>query len=132
MKTNLQSSVNEVGDIVTQKIHFSWGNIRTFDKVISSSIEQGRFTTFNLESGRTVYVNQKNVDYVIVTSRSPKVMEWETKAIIVHFKGWNKLTMVDCMDMPPKCWEMIKVFDKNWTLVLINIENMDCIERFDN
>lgn len=60
---NLQSSVNRKGKVVIQVTHFK-GNIkRTFHGVITDTIEQGEFTKFELEDGRMIQINTKNVLY---------------------------------------------------------------------
>jgi len=61
---NLQSTVNTIGDIVTQIIHFSGGNKRTFNNIISSSIKQGEFTKLTTTDGRMIMINTANVDCV--------------------------------------------------------------------
>ena len=61
-QVNLQSSLNEVGEIVTQIFHFSHGNKRTVKNIITSSIRQGEFTKFENTKRTTYSVNPKNVD----------------------------------------------------------------------
>jgi len=63
-RLNLKSSTNNVGDTVTQIIHFSGGNKRTFSKIISSQISQGQFTKLYQEDGTLIMVNDKNVDCI--------------------------------------------------------------------
>ncbi|MDA9846849.1 hypothetical protein N9C10_02840 [Flavobacteriaceae bacterium] len=58
---NLQSSVSECGDYVTQIIHFVGGEKRTFHDIETDSIKQGQFTKFKLKDGRTLMINDKNV-----------------------------------------------------------------------
>jgi hypothetical protein len=59
--TDLRSSVNAVGDVVTQIIHFVGGEKRTFNHVISKSLLQGQFTKFKQTDGTWVMVNDKNI-----------------------------------------------------------------------
>ena len=59
---SLLSSVGEQGETVDQIIHFSQGNKKTFRGVIADSIEQSEFTRMDLEDGRRVYINPRNVD----------------------------------------------------------------------
>ena len=59
--TDLRSSVNAVGDVVTQIIHFVGGEKRTFNDVDTHSIKQGQFTKFETKDGRLVMVNDKNI-----------------------------------------------------------------------
>lgn len=63
---DLKSSVNKLGKTVTQIIHFSGGNKRTFNGIITESIKQGEFTKFNTTDGRLVMINTNNVDCVEV------------------------------------------------------------------
>ena len=60
-RADLQSSVKDVGGIVTQIIHFKDGAKRTFDGVITSTISQGQFTKFNLTNGSYILINDANV-----------------------------------------------------------------------
>lgn len=63
---NLKSSINKVGDSVTQIIHFSGGNKRTFKGILTDTISQGEFTKMTLKDGRMLLVNTQNVDCVEV------------------------------------------------------------------
>ena len=58
---DLQSSLIEKGDYVTQIIHFVDGVKRTFEGVSTSKIKQGQMTKLELKDGRTVLVNDTNV-----------------------------------------------------------------------
>ena len=58
---DLQSSLREKGDYVTQIIHFVDGVKRTFEGVSTSKIKQGQMTKLELKDGRTVLVNDTNV-----------------------------------------------------------------------
>ena len=58
---DLQSSVREVGDYVTQIIHFVGGEKRTFHNIDSESIRQGQFTKFRNKDGAWIMINDKNV-----------------------------------------------------------------------
>ena len=60
-RNDLQSSVSEVGDYVTQIIHFSGGEKRTFHNIDSKSIRQGQFTKFRQKDGTWIMINDKNV-----------------------------------------------------------------------
>jgi len=66
---NLQSTVNKKGKLVTQIIHFSFGNKRTIKDIISATITQGEFTKFETLDGRLVMVNTQNVDLIEVFSQ---------------------------------------------------------------
>lgn len=63
-RLNLKSSANKVGDKITQIIHFSGGNKRTFSNILSSQISQGQFTKLYQEDGTLIMVNDKNVDCI--------------------------------------------------------------------
>ena len=55
-----------MGKTVTQIIHFSNGNKRTFSGILTESIKQGEFTKFKLLDGRMIMINTANVDCVEV------------------------------------------------------------------
>ena len=55
-----------MGSSVTQIIHFSNGNKRTFSGIITESIKQGEFTKMTLLDGRMLMVNTANVDCIEV------------------------------------------------------------------
>lgn len=61
---NLKSSVEQQGKFVTQIVHFSHGNKRTFENIDTSTIKQGEFTKMRLKDGRLLLVNTNNVDCV--------------------------------------------------------------------
>ena len=58
---NLKSTVENVGDTVTQIFHFVGGVKRTYDGIIVDSIRQGQFTKFKCKNGAMVMVNDSNV-----------------------------------------------------------------------
>jgi hypothetical protein len=60
-EVNLRSSVEGVGEYVTQIIHFVGGEKRTFSDIESSSIKQGQFTKLKVKDGRYIMINDKNV-----------------------------------------------------------------------
>jgi len=63
---NLKSTINNMGNTVTQIIHFSGGNKRTFGGIITKTIKQGEFTKMKLRDGRMLLVNTRNVDCIEV------------------------------------------------------------------
>lgn len=81
---NLKSSVSDKGEIVTQIIHYRDGSKKTFHGVIAESIEQSEFTRFDLQDGRRIYVNPRNVNCFEVfgcsTDRFYGIGEDEAKA----------------------------------------------------
>ena len=64
--TSLKSSVEKVGDKVTEIIHFSGGNKRTIKNILANTIQQGEFTKFILEDGRMLLINTSKVDMIEV------------------------------------------------------------------
>jgi|TARA_R110000744_G_scaffold218389_1_gene337123 hypothetical protein len=58
---DLQSSVKQQGETVTQIIHFVGGEKRTFNGIITNNIKQGQFTKFETISGELILINDKNV-----------------------------------------------------------------------
>jgi hypothetical protein len=67
---NLLSSIQKKGKTVTQIITGIHGYKKTFRGVISDKVEQGEFTHLELEDGRMVLVNTKNVLFVEVFSET--------------------------------------------------------------
>lgn len=65
-QVNLRSTVNKVGSVVTQIIHFSKGNKRTIEHIRTETIKQGEFTKFLLTNGCMILVNTENVDMIEV------------------------------------------------------------------
>ncbi|OGG69702.1 hypothetical protein A3I99_04605 [Candidatus Kaiserbacteria bacterium RIFCSPLOWO2_02_FULL_45_11b] len=59
-----------MGKTVTQIIHFSNGNKRTFSGIITETIKQGEFTKMTLMDGRILMVNTANVDCIEVFDES--------------------------------------------------------------
>lgn len=58
---NTESTVNEIGEYVTQIIHFVGGIKRTYHGIESSSIKQGQFTKLKCKNGSMLMVNDNNV-----------------------------------------------------------------------
>lgn len=63
---NYFSSTQKLGKTVTQIIHFSNGNKRTFNHIITKSIKQGEFTKLELANGTLLMINTQNVDCIEV------------------------------------------------------------------
>jgi len=57
------SSVQDLGETVTQEIYFTKGNVRTFKGIITKKIKQGRYTILELTNGIILVVNTKNVSH---------------------------------------------------------------------
>lgn len=75
-RINLKSSTNAVGETVTQIIHFSGGNKRTFANIVTSTISQGQFTKLYQQDGTLIMVNDNNVDCIeIFQERSTETKE---------------------------------------------------------
>lgn len=66
MTPNLKSTVETMGNTVTQIIHFSHGNKRTFHGIKTDTIKQGEFTKMELVDGRLLMINTSNVDCIEV------------------------------------------------------------------
>jgi len=58
---NLQSTVTEVGEYVTQVIHFVGGVKRTYTGIRPETIKQGQFTKMFCKDGSMLMVNDINV-----------------------------------------------------------------------
>jgi hypothetical protein len=58
---DLQSTTKDQGKVVTQIIHFTNGEKRTFENILTNSIKQGQFTKLTTLDGRLIMVNDKNV-----------------------------------------------------------------------
>lgn len=58
---NLNSTINNQGEYVTQIIHFIGGVKRTYNGIITDTIKQGQFTKFKLKDGTMIVVNDANV-----------------------------------------------------------------------
>tara|TARA_R110002153_G_scaffold185019_1_gene338186 strand:- start:14043 stop:14264 length:222 start_codon:yes stop_codon:yes gene_type:complete len=58
---NLQSTVNNVGEFVTQVIHFVGGVKRTYTGIKPETIKQGQFTKLFCKDGSMLMVNDTNV-----------------------------------------------------------------------
>lgn len=58
---DLQSSLKEKGEYVTQIIHFVGGVKRTFEGISTTKIKQGQMTKLETKDGRIIMVNDTNV-----------------------------------------------------------------------
>ena len=67
---NLHSTAGSRGKTVTQIIHFTNGNKRTFSGIVTESIKQGEFTKMQLTDGRLLMVNTANVDCIEIFSEA--------------------------------------------------------------
>ena len=65
---SLLSSVEKEGDVVTEIITSITGVKKTFKGVLTKTIEQGQFTHFKLQDGRTIFVNDNNVLFIEIFS----------------------------------------------------------------
>ena len=59
--SDLQSSIKQQGNYVTQIFHFVVGEKRPSDGIEVESIRQGQFTKFRCRNGALVLINDKNV-----------------------------------------------------------------------
>jgi hypothetical protein len=69
---NLQSSLNELGEIVTQIFHFTDGTKKTFDGLIIKSVKEGKFTKIKRINGSVLSVNPDNVNCFETFPEEPK------------------------------------------------------------
>ena len=58
---DLKSSIREIGDTVTQIIHFIGGEKRTFYGINTNKVKQGEFTKLYQSDGTMILINSKNV-----------------------------------------------------------------------
>ena len=58
---NLQSTVNQQGETVSQVIHFKGGIKRTYHGILSETIKQGQFTKMKCKDGTMIMINDNNV-----------------------------------------------------------------------
>jgi len=58
---DLQSTVKEQGECVTQIVHFKGGVKRTFTNILTNTIKQGQFTKMKRNDGTMILVNDENV-----------------------------------------------------------------------
>lgn len=63
---NYFSSTQKIGKTVSQILHFSNGNKRTFTGIKTETIKQGEFTKMELTNGTMLMVNTQNVDCIEV------------------------------------------------------------------
>lgn len=66
MQQNLKSSVNQMGEVVTQIFHFKDGQKRTFNDILPATIKEGSFCKMELTDGRMLLVNPDNVNLIEV------------------------------------------------------------------
>ena len=72
---NLKSSASEVGQLVTQIIHFSDGSKKTIEHIVTNRIKQGQFTHLPLADGTLVYINDRNVNMIEVFGEEQLVLQ---------------------------------------------------------
>jgi hypothetical protein len=58
---NLQSSLIDKGEFVTQIFHFVGGIKRTFKGIKTETIRQGQFTKLECKNGATLMINDSNI-----------------------------------------------------------------------
>jgi ketol-acid reductoisomerase len=63
---NLHSSTNKLGKYVTQIIHFTGGQKKTFSGIDTETIKDGTFTKMMTKDGRMLMINSNNVDMIEV------------------------------------------------------------------
>tara|TARA_R110000803_G_scaffold135833_2_gene202768 strand:+ start:19 stop:240 length:222 start_codon:yes stop_codon:yes gene_type:complete len=60
-KPDLKSSVRNMGNFVTQIVHFVGGEKRTFYNIDTSKIQQGQFTKLYQADGTMIMIQDSNV-----------------------------------------------------------------------
>jgi len=58
-----KSTIEQLGDVVTQIIQFDNGEQKTFEHVITSSIRVGKFTKFKTTDGKMISVQHNKVNW---------------------------------------------------------------------
>lgn len=71
--TNLKSSVNKMGKLVTQIIQFSGGNTKTWQNMKPETMIEGRFVKMWCSDGKMVMIHTKNVDWIEVHSQELEI-----------------------------------------------------------
>jgi len=61
MTPDLQSTIKEQGETVTQIIHFIGGIKRTYSGILTENIKQGQFTKMLCKDGTMLMINDANV-----------------------------------------------------------------------
>ena len=59
--TNLESTINKDGKLITQIIHFEGGIKRTFDGILPETVKQGQFTKMRRSNGSLLAINDDKV-----------------------------------------------------------------------
>lgn len=57
MTKSLKSSIEKLGPVVTEIVHFRGHEKKTFRGVKTDTIEESSYTHFELENGTRVYIN---------------------------------------------------------------------------
>lgn len=126
ISSNLRSTVEQAGQYVNQIILFSGGQIRTFEQIDTSTIEQNLFTVMLGADKRKLMINTTNVDAVTIPGSFDVT---PTADYIFHFSGGNKMTIRNVAEEETKDGEFLKIKSLN-KMILINRGNLDCIESF--
>tara|TARA_B100000963_G_scaffold359506_1_gene387025 strand:+ start:3488 stop:3715 length:228 start_codon:yes stop_codon:yes gene_type:complete len=69
---NLKSTVNNVGQYITQIIHFTGGIKRTYTGIKPETIKQGQFTKMFCKDGSMLMINDANVLCIEVFNETEK------------------------------------------------------------
>tara|TARA_R110002020_G_scaffold437403_3_gene647653 strand:+ start:132 stop:392 length:261 start_codon:yes stop_codon:yes gene_type:complete len=72
---DLQSTIKEQGESVTQIIHFIGGVKRTYSGILTETIKQGQFTKMKCKDGTMVVVNDLNVLCIEVFKEKNTLLE---------------------------------------------------------
>lgn len=60
---NLKSSINKIGEVVTQIIQFENGEQKTFEHIITKTIKVGMFTKMETTDGKMIAINHNKVNW---------------------------------------------------------------------
>jgi hypothetical protein len=127
VETNLHSTVNQMGDRVTQEIHFVCWSVRTIENIDTSLIEQSMFTTL-ITDKLPRDINTENVAYIRIKAKDINTRPWDPTPLIFHLENDYKATVKDIIPSTIKIGEMIKYRCSNWDMVLIARKHLNAIE----
>jgi len=60
---SLKSSVEDIGEVVSEVIHFKSDHQKTFEGILTDSIRVGSFTKFKTTKGVMVGINHREVEW---------------------------------------------------------------------
>jgi hypothetical protein len=57
---------------------------------------------------------------------------WKIVTQIIHFQMWNKRTFEWIITSSIKDWTFTKMMTTDWRMIMVNWNNVDCIEVFNS